>query len=317
MAQASNLLEVPLALVQGGMAVRISTARLASAVSRAGGLGVIGASGMDEEELRAEIRETRSEARGAPFGVNIMVAVSRFKELIRVCVEERVPAILVGAGFSREVFEAREAGVRVIPIVSSVKAALISEKLGADAVVVESGRAGGHLGTLEPLERILGPILEKVRIPVIAAGGIESPDEAAAAVRAGAAGVQLGTRFALTDESNFARAAKDFLRAAREEDIVLIESPAGLPARAVRSPLLDRLASGKRPVPQVVKRCISCLRSCSKVFCLLDALVCAQRGDVEHGLFFTGDQLPRVRDVVPAAEVVRRYERALGHGLAI
>lgn len=309
-------IEIPIPLVQGGMAVRISTAPLVAAVSRSGGLGVLGASGMDPEELRDEIHAVRAEVGTAPFGVNIMVAVSKFKELVRTCIEERVPALLVGAGFSREIFEARESGVKVLPIVSSVKAAELSERLGADAIVVESGRAGGHLGTLEPLENILSGILERVRIPVIAAGGVETPAQAAELQAQGVAGIQLGTRFALTEESNFAAASKAFLLEAREEDIVLIESPAGLPARAVLSPLLERINAGKRPKPQVIKSCISCLKSCTKRFCLLDALVCAQRGDIEHGLFFTGDQLPRVRDVVPAAAVVRAYAAALSGSLS-
>lgn len=311
------VMEIPIPLFQGGMAVRISLASLVSAVSKSGGLGILGASGIDLDELRSEIRQIKSEVKNLPFAVNIMVALSKFSDLVKVCVDEKVPAIVVGAGFSREIFKVREYGLKVIPIVSSLKAALISEKLGADAVILESGRAGGHLGTDEPLENIAEAIIESLSIPVIVAGGVETPESAVRYMEKGAAGIQLGTRFALSEESNFHQDTKKFLMEVNQEDIHIIDSPAGLPAQAIRSPLLEKVNSGQRPDPVYVKKCMSCLKKCSKRFCLIDALICAQKGDLENGLFFTGDQLPRIKEIKSAAEIVDEYSKFLKDGLVI
>ena len=139
------------------MAIRLSTARLAAAVANEGGIGLIAASGMEEQELRTEIRLARKLTNGKGIiGINCMVAARAFKNLIVTAAQEGVDLIVAGAGFSRDIFAVgREYNVAVVPIVSSVKLAKISEKLGASAIVVEGTEAGGHLGTQQSIKEIL------------------------------------------------------------------------------------------------------------------------------------------------------------------
>ena len=143
-------------IIQGGMAIRLSTARLASAVANEGGIGLIAASGMEEQELRTEIRLARKLSNGKGLiGINCMVAARAFKDLIVTAAQEGIDLIVAGAGFSRDIFAVgREYNVAVVPIVSSVKLAKISEKLGASAIVVEGTEAGGHLGTQQSIKEI-------------------------------------------------------------------------------------------------------------------------------------------------------------------
>jgi len=299
-------IEIPIPIIQGGMAVKISTAPLAAAVANEGGVGVIGASGMTEDELRQEIREARSLTKGL-IGVNIMVAITQFKNLLKVALEEKVDFILAGAGFSRDLFlMAREAGVEPLPIVSSVKAAQLSEKMGAQAVVLESGEAGGHLGTDKPLFSILEKVVRAVKIPVIAAGGILNPEDIKRAFQEGARGVQMGTRFAATVESNPHQNWKDYYLQARPEDVVLIESPAGLPGQAIKNPLIEKVINkGLEYKPKIIKVCQSCLKKCRKNFCILDALILAQKGDVENGLIFSGKRAGEIKEILTVKEVFK------------
>lgn len=200
-----------LPIVQGGMAIRLSTARLAAAVANAGGIGLIAASGMEEKELRTEIRLARKLTGGKGIiGINCMVAARAFKDLIVTAAQEGVDLIVAGAGFSRDIFAVgREYNVAVVPIVSSVKLAKISEKLGASAIVVEGTEAGGHLGTQQSIKEILPDIVRSVRIPVIAAGGAVTGADVAELLKLGANGVQMGSRFAASEESNGAPFLKE------------------------------------------------------------------------------------------------------------
>ena len=206
----NKVAEMP--IFQGGMAIRLSTARLAGAVAREGGVGLVAASGLELDELRQEIRLARklSEGRGM-IGINAMVAARAFADLITTAAEEKVDLLVAGAGFSRDIFAiGRAYNVPVVPIVSSVKLAKISEKLGASAIVVEGTEAGGHLGTQESIKTILPGILKAVNIPVIAAGGAVCGADVAELLKLGASGVQMGSRFAASEESNGAPALKEF-----------------------------------------------------------------------------------------------------------
>ena len=135
-------------LIQGGMAIRVSTGELAGAVAREGGIGLIAGSGMEHDELRAEIKKARSIAQGGIVGINTMVAASDFINLMKVAAEEGIDLMVAGAGFSKDIFAlGKKYNIPVVPIVSSGKAAKLSERLGASAVVVEGGDAGGHIGS--------------------------------------------------------------------------------------------------------------------------------------------------------------------------
>jgi len=295
-----------LAIIQGGMAVRISLAPLAAAVANEGGIGVIAGTGLTPDEMRAEVRRAREMTDGI-LGVNVMVAIRSYKEVVTAALEAGIDILICGAGFSRDVFDwCREAGTEMVPVVGSVQAARLSERLGASAVVVESVEAGGHLGTDLVLDELMPPIIEAVDIPVIGAGNIVTGADIAHVLSMGAAGVQMGTRFAATVECSAADSFKQRYVEATEEDVVLIQSPVGLPGRAVRTPFVEELEAGRA---QRIESCRVCLKKCGKDFCIVTKLEEAQRGDIEHGLVFAGSSVTRVNDILTVHDLVERLTR--------
>ena len=160
-------------IIQGGMAIRLSTARLAAAVANEGGIGLIAASGMPFDELRHEIKLARKLSPHGIIGINVMVAAREFKGIVTTAIEEGIDLVVAGAGFSRDMFAwGKASGTPIVPIVSSAKLAKISQSLGASAVVVEGAEAGGHLGTNRSSRLIVPEICAAVDIPVIGAGGV-------------------------------------------------------------------------------------------------------------------------------------------------
>lgn len=285
------------------MAIRLSTARLAAAVAEEGGIGLIAASGMTFDELRYEIRLARSLTKGI-IGINAMVAAREFAGLVKTAIEEGIDLVVAGAGFSRDMFGlGKESGTPIVPIVSSVKLAKISQTLGASAVVVEGKEAGGHLGTDQSMRTLVPDISKAVSIPVIAAGGVMSGRDIAETILLGASGVQLGTRFAASVESNAAPALKEFYLKAKPEDVVIIHSPVGLPGRAIRNPFAKKILEGTAPTPCT---CDACLKHCEKNFCIIKALIRAQQGDVETGLVFTGEYIHKIDEILPVKEIFAR-----------
>ena len=291
-------------IIQGGMAVKISTAPLAAAVANEGGIGLIGASGMTEDELRREIRLARELSPNGIIGVNIMVAARAFLKLVKVAIDEKIDLIVAGAGFSRDVFSlAKEAGIPVAPIVSSAKLAKMGEKLGAALIIVEGKEAGGHLGTDRPMREIVPEIIAAVNIPVIAAGGIIDGNDIAEALKLGASGVQMGTRFAASEECNAAPEFKQLYILATEDDVVKINSPVGYPGRSLKNSFAEKALADTTDRPTV---CQGCLKECSQSFCLINALIRAQQGDVETGLVFTGENVARIKEILPVKEIFKR-----------
>lgn len=290
-------------IIQGGMAIRISTARLAAAVAEQGGIGLIAASGMSFDELRHEIRLARSLTKGI-VGINAMVAAREFAGLVRTAIEEGIDLVVAGAGFSRDIFGmGKESGTPVVPIVSSAKLARISESLGASAVIVEGKEAGGHLGTDQSVRVLLPEVKKAVKIPVIGAGGVISGRDIVEILSLGADGVQMGTRFAASVESNAAPALKEFYLKAKPEDVVLIKSPVGLPGQAVRNPFAKKIIEGTAPLPD---SCDACLKHCERNFCIIKALIRAQQGDVETGLVFTGEYIHKIDEILSVKEIFSR-----------
>lgn len=290
-------------IIQGGMAIRISTARLAAAVAEQGGIGLIAASGMPFDELRHEIRLARSLTKGI-IGINAMVAAREFAGLVRTAIDEGIDLVVAGAGFSRDIFGmGKESGTPVVPIVSSAKLARISESLGASAVIVEGKEAGGHLGTDQSIRVLLPDIKKAVKIPVIGAGGVISGRDIVELLSLGADGVQMGTRFAASVESNAAPALKEFYLKAKPEDVVLIKSPVGLPGQAVKNPFATKIIEGTAPLPD---SCDACLKHCERNFCIIKALIRAQQGDVETGLVFTGEYIHKIDEILPVKEIFSR-----------
>jgi nitronate monooxygenase len=292
-----------LPIIQGGMAVRISLAPLATAVAEAGGIGTIAGSGLTCEELGENVRAARAATDGV-IAVNVMVAVRIFADLVKTALREGADLIIAGAGFSRDVFDwCREAGVPMVPIVGSERVAKLAQKFGASAVIVEGFEAGGHLGTDESVVDLLPRIIDAVDIPVIAAGNIVTGADIKRMVDMGASGVQMGSRFACTVESSASQGFKEMYVAATDDDVVLMKSPVGLPGRALRNPFVEKLARGEVPP---IEKCIVCLKHCGKEYCIIDKLVKAQTGDVERGLVFAGTSVTRIHDIPTVRELIDR-----------
>jgi nitronate monooxygenase len=296
-------LTAKLPIIQGGMAVRISLAPLAAAVAQAGGIGIIAGTGLSPEEMRAEIRAARAVTSGI-IGVNVLVAYRHFAEVIQTAITEGIDLVIAGAGFSRDVFDwTREAGIPMVPVVGSERVAEISQRFGASAVVVEGVEAGGHLGTDESVRDLLPRILDAVDLPVIAAGDIVTGGDIYEMISAGAAGVQMGTRFCDTVESSAPLAFKQMHIDATADDIIVMQSPVGLPGRAIRNPFTDELAQG---IDEKITGCIACLKRCGKQYCIMDKLIRAQEGDVVDGLVFSGNSAARIHDIIPVRELIDR-----------
>lgn len=287
-------------IVQGGMAIRVSTAPLAAAVANAGGIGIIAATGMSTDELVNEIRTARQMTRGI-IGINIMFAVRQFATLVHAAIEEKIDLIFTGAGFSRDIFKwGREAAVPIVSIISSAKLALIAEKQGASAVVAEGVEAGGHLGTDRSIDEILPEIVSAVKIPVIAAGGIVDGSGIARMIRMGAKGVQMATRFVLSAECTVSEAFKQMYLKAKADDVTIISSPVGMPGRALRNEFVKKILEGDPPKPE---SCSLCLKECSQEYCIIKALENSRTGLVDEGVVFAGKNVHMIKDILPVQKI--------------
>ncbi|MGD2015814.1 MAG: nitronate monooxygenase [Desulfobacterales bacterium] len=343
-----------LPIIQGGMGVGISLSGLASAVANEGGIGVIAANsiGMLDPEyyaknkdansiiLRKEIRKTKEKTSGL-IGVNIMMAVDDCLDLIRVAIDEKIDMVFLGAGLPIKgipVKDLRAAGVKVIPIVSSARAAVLifrswSKKYKdiPDAVVVEGPKAGGHLGFKaeqidDPdfaLERILPDVVAEIKtfedkyhrkIPVIAAGGVYTGADIYKVFKLGAGGVQMGTRFVATHECDANIRFKEAYIACCEDDLEIIKSPVGLPGRAIRNKFLKDVAAGKKMGFKCAWRCLKSCDIKSARYCISLVLDNARQGILDKGFAFAGSNAFRVEKIVSVnellQELIQQYQLA-------
>ncbi len=294
-------------LLQGGMSIRVSTSALAAPVAECGGIGIIGGSGLPAEEIGEDIRKAKTLTNGI-IGVNIMYAAMNFYELVMASIEAGVDLIVTGAGFSRDIFKiGKKYNTPIAMIVSSPKLASLAEKLGASAVIVEAKEAGGHLGTDIDL-RTLFPTVRKVvnKIPLIAAGGITNGYEMAEMMdKYGADGIQIASRFVLSEECDVSDEFKQTYLNAEKDDIVITTSPVGLPGRAIATPFVKSLA---RRIDLTAKKCKHlCLRSCDHQYCINERLLAARAGDYENGLFFSGENTYKMKSILPVAEIFRQF----------
>ena len=342
-------LEIKIPIIQGGMGVRVSRSSLASAVANCGGAGTIASVGLppDTEEnrkdkpkafrdhLRKEIRHAKELSDGA-IGVNILMALSNYEDMVRTTVEEKADYIISGAGIPISLPEyAGDSPTKLIPLISSVRAAKLLfstwkrryDRL-PDAVVVEGPLSGGHIAGYhleelesskatmkeEPLlENMLNDVLELVgeyekkygaNIPVIAAGGIFDGKDMAKFLNLGAKGVQIGTRFVATTECKTSEEFKQKYIEAGDDDIVFIQSPVGMPAKVLKTKLIDSiLRGGKKDFVCNYQ----CLRTCDPKtvpFCIAELLLNAFEGDIDNALVLAGSNVSRITKIVPVKEMI-------------
>jgi len=297
-------------IIQGGMSIRVSTSALAIPVAECGGIGTIGGSGIPVPELQEDIRKAKNATKGI-IAVNIMYAMKDFYELVIASIEAGADMIITGAGFSRDIFKiGKQHNVPIVSIVSSPGLATMAEKLGAAAVIVEAAEAGGHLGTQVPL-RELFPTVRKVvsKIPLIAAGGITNGIEMAEMMdKYGADGVQVASRFVLSKECSVSQAFKETFLKAKEEDIVLVSSPVGMPGRAVKTPFIEKMLQGEDI--SAGKCLFKCLKKCNHKYCISERLMAAFNGDVENGLVFSGANTFKMKEILSVQEIFDSFVKA-------
>jgi enoyl-[acyl-carrier protein] reductase II len=220
-------------IIQGGMAW-VATWELASAVSNAGGLGIIGVGGADVNWVEQQIREMKAHT-DQPFGVNLMLMNPQADQIAELLADERIPVITTGAGNPGKYMERfKEAGSRVIPVVASVALARLMERAGADAVVAEGTESGGHIGAATTMT-LVPQVVDALQIPVIAAGGIADARGFAAALMLGAKGVQMGTRFVVAKECIVHEKYKEKVIHAKDIDSEVTGRSTGHPIRVLRN----------------------------------------------------------------------------------
>ena len=291
----TELLGIQYPIIQGGMAW-VAEYHLAAAVSEAGGLGIIGAAAAPAEWVREQIREVKRRTE-KPFGVNIMLMSPYADEVARIVVEEDVKVVTTGAGSPEKYMKLwKEAGIRVIPVVASVALAKRMERCGADALVAEGTEAGGHIG--ENTTMVLVPqIVDAVKVPVIAAGGIADGRGAAAAFMLGAKGIQVGTRFVVTEESQVHEKYKEAILKAKDIDSKVTGRSTGHPVRGLRNQMtkeyLKREAEGAS-LEELESLAAGGLRR---------AVV---EGDVTTGSVMAGQSAAMIREELSCREVIDR-----------
>lgn len=335
-------------IIQGGMGVNISMSRLSAAVANEGGIGVIATAsiGMDEPDfyanfleanmraLRREIQKAKSMTKGL-LGVNIMVAMSNFGDLVRTSIEEKIDVIFSGAGLPLDLPQYLTEGckTKLVPIVSSGRAARLIAKVWKekydylpDAFVVEGPMAGGHLGfkaeQLEDpnfcLENLVTDVLAESRkleadyakkIPVIAGGGIFTGEDIYNIMKLGADGVQMGTRFVATDECDASDLFKQVFVDAKEEDVEIIKSPVGMPGRAIKNQFTEDVKVGMKKPFSCPYHCISTCDYQKTPYCICLALMNAQRGSLRKGFAFAGANVAKVKEIVSVQKLIATLEQ--------
>ena len=290
-----RLLGTKYPIIQGGMAW-VANAELASAVSNAGGLGIIAAAATPPDILEQEIIKAKSLLEpGKPFGLNIMLMSPTAESALEVAAKHRVPVVTTGAGSPGKVLERlKPLGTIVIPVIASVTQARRVEKQGADAVVAEGMEAGGHIGELTSM--VLTPqISQAVKIPVICAGGIVDGRGVVAAFALGAEGVQVGTRFVCCEECTVHENYKHAIIEARDRSTAITGQSLGHPVRCLRNKLtaeFEKLEANNAPASEIEALGTGKLRA---------AVV---NGDTEWGSLMAGQSAAMVNDILPAKVII-------------
>ncbi|MDR1370175.1 MAG: nitronate monooxygenase family protein [Dysgonamonadaceae bacterium] len=334
-------LEVKLPVIQGGMGVGVSLSGLASAVANEGGIGVISCAGLGLIYhrfsgdylnkcilgLKEEIKKAKEKSKGI-IGVNIMVALSNYADMVRTSIAEKADIIFSGAGLPFDLPSYLTSGstTKLVPIVSSSRAArIICDKWKnnygylPDAIVVEGPKAGGHLGfKIEQiddkqysLERLVPEVLnvtnsykDEKNIPVIAAGGISSGKDILHFIEMGASGVQIGTMFVTTSECDASETFKNVFINAKQEDVKIIQSPVGMPGRAIDGEFIQSVEKGREMPRSCPFHCIKTCDYTKSPYCIAQALYQAARGNMKKGYAFTGINVHLSEKISTVKEVI-------------
>lgn len=331
-------------IVQGGMGVGVSLYRLAGAVAKEGGVGIISAAQIGfrepdfdintkEANLRAIGKEMKLAREIAPQGIigfNIMVAMKYYEEYVREAAKCGADIIISGAGLPTDL-PAYVAGTdtKIAPIVSTEKSAHVILKYWdkkyhrmADMLVIEGPKAGGHLGfTKEQLEQFdeasykeeIQKIMAVVRmyadkyqrhIPVVLAGGISEAKEVQNAFALGADGVQVASRFVTTEECDADIRYKEAYLSAGKEDIVIVKSPVGMPGRAIANSFMEKVAKEGRIAPKTCRQCLAKCKPAEIPYCITEALINAANGDIDNALLFCGAEAYKAERIETVKEVI-------------
>lgn len=333
-------------VIQGGMGVGISLSGLAGSVAAYGGVGVISTAqigyrdpefekdpiGTNLRVIGEEIRKAREIAKGGILGVNIMVATRQYAEYVKAAVKSGIDLIISGAGLPMDLPKlVAGSKTKIAPIVSTVKAARVICRFWdhhyqrmPDLVVIEGPKAGGHLGfsrkqleefTPVTYDQEIRGILAEVKkyadkygkeIPVVVAGGIFTREDMLHAMELGADGVQMGTRFVTTWECDASEAYKQTYLHAKKEDIVIVDSPVGMPGRAIRNRFLEEKESRR----ESIKKCYQCIATCNPAntpYCITRALVHAAKGETDDALLFCGENAWRCEKMEHVADIMAEF----------
>jgi enoyl-[acyl-carrier protein] reductase II len=273
----TKLLKIKFPIIQGGMAW-IADSSLAAGVSNAGGLGIIACGGADPEWVRSEIRKTRT-LTDKPFGINVMLLSPFVDGVMEVACEEKVQVVTTGAGNpGKYIAKLKENGIIVIPVVASIAIALRVERAGADAVIAEGLEAGGHIGEITTMA-LVPQIVDAVKIPVLAAGGIADGRGVAAAFMLGAKGIQVGTRFLVAHECTVSDNYKKLILKAKDSDTVVTGRSTGHPVRVLKNKLARvvlKMEKENADLEEINELCTGTLRAAVK------------DGDVDMGSVMSG-----------------------------
>jgi NAD(P)H-dependent flavin oxidoreductase YrpB (nitropropane dioxygenase family) len=334
-------IEIKVPIIQGGMGVGISLSGLASAVANEGGIGVISSAGLGllypkspgnyfEKcicGLKEEIRKAR-EKTGGIIGVNIMVALSNYADMVRTSIAEKFDVIFSGAGLPLDLpaYLTQGSQTKLVPIVSSSRAAKIictkwlsNYNYLPDAIVVEGPKAGGHLGFKKEqinddnysLEKIIQEVIvvaesyrEQKQIPVIAAGGIMTGRDISRFIKLGVSGVQMGSIFVTTEECDASQKFKDVYINSVEDDMLIIESPVGMPGRAINGEFIRNVNNGTEKPKNCPFHCIKTCDYTKSPYCIIKALYNAARGNMKKGYAFAGLNAHLLQKIRSVKEVI-------------
>ena len=331
-------------IMQGGMGVGVSMHKLAGNVAKEGGIGIISTADIGYQEpefdknpmeanikaIKSEIEKARKIAPKGIIGVNIMVALSNYAEIVKECVKNKIDLIVSGAGLPKDLPSfIKGTKTKIAPIVSSGRAAKLISKMwmskynyAPDMIVVEGPEAGGHLGfkpeelveeNKPKLEDITKDVLNEVKeiekesgkdIPVVVAGGVFDGKDIAKYLNLGASGVQIASRFVATEECDASQEFKEAYVNAKKEDVKIIKSPVGMPGRAIRNEFIKRVEENK----EKIARCYNCIKTCNPAqtpYCITKALINAVKGNVNDGLIFCGSNVDRINKIVKVRDLMQ------------